>query len=168
MLLLGLSGCTSLNDLQEPRKILEFTINEDVVVFYTAGIVKTRHSRGLLKGTYKIIAEDSEGYYFTATNGKIIRLSGPLAEEYERTKIYPEMKEVGFIGLWVPKDNSQKDIDMFLVTGVADISDHYQPGRGGAITYGVSHLLNESVFLLGEPKLPDLSNILTLIKSQNK
>ncbi len=75
-LLVVLSGCTSVGDLKQPEESVEFTIDQDVLNFYTSGsgIFEGRYVRGILKGTYKAIAEDVDGYYFVPVSGKVIRL----------------------------------------------------------------------------------------------
>jgi hypothetical protein len=166
ILLLLLSGCTNLSNLKKPDNTVEFTISEDIIIFYTAGMNDTRHSRGILKGTYKAIAEDDDGYYFFAVDGKVIRLLGPLAEEFEKTKKYPEFRDTGFTGLWVPKANSKKTIDMFLVTRAGDLVDQYKPGGAGVITYATSRIMEGTVIFWHESNLPDMSNIPSLIRSK--
>lgn len=161
-----LSGCTNISNLKQPETPLKFTISEDIFTCYSAGMIETRHCRGLLKGTYQQIAEDDEGYYFVEADGKVIRLSGPLAEKFEQTNIYPPHKDPNITGLWVPKPNSKKPIDMFLLTGVGDISDHYEGAGGGAITYGVSHLFEGSVLFWEESRLPDMTNQISPVQRQ--
>ncbi|UUY07353.1 hypothetical protein LRS11_16190 [Pseudomonas sp. J452] len=167
ILFLALSGCTNLSNLQKPAQALEFKIENDIVVFYDAGMFDDiRHCRGLLKGTYEAIAEDEDGYYFSAVSGKVVQLIGPPAEEFERTKVYPDFKDLRSLGIWIPKPGNKKPADIFQVTGVVDISEHYRPGGGGAITYGMSHLLNGTVVFWHEQNFPDISNISSLINPQ--
>jgi hypothetical protein len=162
ILLVVLSGCTTVSDLKQPEKSLEFTINEDLLVFYNAGgIFEGRYVRGILKGTYTAIAEDVDGYYFVPVDGRVVRLAGPHAEEFEKTRVYPEHTESNISGVWLPKLGSQRPADMFFITGVGSLKDHYQPGRGGAITYGVSHLIEGSVLFWHDPVLPDMSGLLS-------
>jgi len=161
-----LSGCTNISSLKKPENPLEFTLAEDSLIFYSGGMVETRHCRGLLKGSYKQIAEDDEGYYFVEASGKVIRLIGSFAEEFERTKIYPKIKDPNITGLWVPKPSSKKPVDMFLLTGVGDLDDHYKGAGGGVITYGVSNLIEGSVLFWHEPRLPDMSEVISAVRHQ--
>lgn len=167
-LLLLLSGCTNLSDLKQPASSLEFTVSEDLVVFYTSGsgVFETRNARGLLKGTYKAIAEDVDGYYFIPVGGRVVRLAANYAEEFERSRVYPQFSDANITGLWLPKPNSKKPADIFFISGVGTLEDHYQPGRGGLVTYGVSNLIEGSVLFWHDPILPDMSGVLSQINSQ--
>lgn len=167
-LLVVLSGCTSVGDLKQPEKSVEFTIDQDVLNFYTngSGIFEGRYVRGILKGTYKAIAEDEDGYYFVPVDGKVIRLDAYHAEEFEKTKTHPEETKANINGIWLPKSGSKKPADIFFITGVGTLDDHYKPWRGGAATYAVSYLIQGSVLFWHDASLPDMTDVISKIESR--
>ncbi len=169
IVLITLSGCSTLDDLQKPAKNLEFTLEKDVLSFYTAGVFDYRQARGLLKGNYKIIAEDKDGYYFMPVDGKIVKLSGEIAAKFENTTNFPKDKkfELANGGLWIPKGKDGKSFDFFQILG-PDYDSIMKDG-GGVIHAGVAKMLEGGIIFWGEQHLPDLSSLqLVEVKEDNQ
>ncbi len=150
---LFLSGCFSLHQLKPPKKNLYFTLNEDRVTFFDAGM-GYRQARGLLKGSYEIVGENQKGYFFFPIDGQGVFLVDKLAENFEKTGIYPpNIKGAMKVGIWFSKSETGSPYDLF------QIITHNYDAIGGAVHAGMAKMMEGKAILLDVPYLPDFSDV---------
>ena len=105
---------------------------------------------GLRKGTYKLVAESSDGFYYEGEGDAVFLLSDDRAQKYlDSGEIAPYHKRYkpqltcagGKGGLWLPKENSKEKPSLYYIhftNGVdADLAG-LAPGAASARTGGLS------------------------------
>lgn len=116
------SGCTTLDDLQVPTEQKHFVLQKDHVRIEHRGIAQKKHVEGLRAGSYSLIREDRDGFYFSGTGDCVLILNDQRGDKYLQTgEVTPfEIRNReqftfagGAGGLWLPKPGVQKEPRLF-------------------------------------------------------
>ncbi|WP_444925284.1 hypothetical protein ACJJI4_12010 [Microbulbifer sp. TRSA002] len=146
ILLTLVSGCSStLSNLKTSSKQSHFTLQEDLYYTETRGLLEYKWLFGLRSGTYSLVAEDDDGYYYIGIGDTVLILSEERVEAYLESgevpsyaKRYgPQFSSAGGEGgLWVPKNGPLEKAKIFWVL-YTDMDDAVTVGMGaGAASSG--------------------------------
>ena len=114
-------GCSAkLADLQPVDNKAYITIKEDIYNLSVGGIGNYKWVHGLKAGTYNLIGEDKDGYYYHNHGDVVIMLTEENAEHYLKTSERKPYEQRGFPqggqgGLWLPKDKNDKPVVYYLI-----------------------------------------------------
>lgn len=135
-----LSGCAQkMSEIQQPTKKSFFTLTKDVYKSELEGLFKYHWIAGLRAGTYSLIGEDSEGYYYEGKGDAIYFLKEESADLYLETKYIPSYSERfknqapagGKGGIWFPKNLTKEEPQVYFIL--------YTPESGGVALGGAIH-----------------------------
>jgi hypothetical protein len=122
LLLMLISGCTSMSSLTKPTQEQYFVLEKNYTKVATRGLLNYKWVEGLRAGTYTLVGEDHDGMYFLGEGDCVIVLSQERAEKYLQTaeitpfelRNKPQFTIAGGIGgLWLPKPGVNKEPKLF-------------------------------------------------------
>jgi hypothetical protein len=141
-LLVLTSGCAvKMNDLKPATKSAYITLEQDRYVEGIYGLLDYHWVHGLKAGTYVLIGEDKEGFYYHNSGDVVIALSEEYADSYLKNGVMPPYGQRNFPnagpgGLWVPKDKQAKAHIYYLLNTGPSIDSTIAGGNIGLTTTG--------------------------------
>jgi hypothetical protein len=141
-LLVLTSGCAvKMNDLKPASKSAHFTLEQDRYVEGIYGLLDYHWVHGLKAGTYVLIGEDKEGFYYHNAGDVVIALSEEHADSYLKNGVMPPYGQRNFPnagpgGLWVPKDKQAKAHIYYLPNTTPAFDSTMAGGNIGLTTTG--------------------------------
>jgi hypothetical protein len=123
-IVIALTGCASLADLQPPKEAQHFVLSSDYVRVEHRGLTKNlKVAEGFRTGTYRAVKEDADGIYFEGYgNDCVLVLVNAYADEYLATgkaTSYEKRRLAGVNygggrgGLWLPKHGVRQEPRIF-------------------------------------------------------
>jgi hypothetical protein len=136
------SGCAvKMNDLKPATKSAHFTLEQDLYVEGIYGLLNYHWVHGLKAGTYVLIGEDKEGFYYHNSGDVVIALSEEYADSYLKKGVMPAYGQRNFPnagpgGLWIPKDKQDTPQIYYLPNTGPSIDSTIAGGNIGLTTTG--------------------------------
>ncbi len=163
ILLLLLSGCTTLSNLEPPSKNTYFVLSEDLITRSEVGIASTPAINGLKKGTYKLAGENKSGYYFLPTDGGHFQFIGDDVKKYDEAVLTSDnynYKKGWLGGLWYPKSEEKDQPRLFI-----SLQSNYKRAAavGGGVNVATAQLV-DGYIVMGNMMTYDYFNSRTKIK----
>lgn len=141
IILLSLTSCASkLEHYDKPSKNRSFTLTKDVYWDKTGRLFKDKLIYGLRAGTYKLVGENSHGYFYKGSGDDVFFLAGKYSDIFLKTGHIASYKErrknLAFYGgpggLWIPKQASRSGPKLYYL-----VSENGAAVLAGALVGGV-------------------------------
>jgi hypothetical protein len=137
--ILLLSGCAQkMAALKPASKNSYFVLSKDLYTTDHYGLMKYLWVHGLKAGTYRLVAEDDEGFYYQGQGDSVFFLSEERAERYLKDGYIASYEERyvnqisaagGHGGIWFPRDPTKHQPELFYIL---------YSSPGSVVTAGVS------------------------------
>ncbi|MEB6666070.1 hypothetical protein MXM33_03355 [Acinetobacter vivianii] len=121
-----MSGCVTIAKLPKPQQDKYFILEKNYMKKEIRGIAKYEWVMGLSAGTYKLIGEDKNGFYFSGTGDCVLLLINENAKHYLTDGVVPSYKQRydqqmtfagGIGGIFIPKASNKQPKFFYEVHG---------------------------------------------------